>query len=212
MKILFDLLPIILFFIAFKWGEGHREQAAAWMTQYLGFAVSGGAVGSTEAPTLLATVVVIVVTLLQVVVLKALRKPVDRMLWIGLGIVVVLGGLTLWFHDETFIKWKPTAIYWVMGAGLFITEVVLGKKMLNQMMGGQIQVPDAVWRRLGWAWVAFFAGMGVLNLYVAFNFPTDIWVSFKLWGSLGLTLVFTLLQGVYLSRHMPAEATDKAAS
>ena len=153
---------------------------------------------------------VIAVTLLQVVVLKALRKPVDRMLWAGLGIVVVLGGLTLWFHDETFIKWKPTAIYWLMGAGLFITEVVLGKKMLNQMMGGQIQVPDAVWRQLGWAWVAFFTGMGVLNLYVAFSFPTDTWVSFKLWGSLGLTLVFTLLQGLYLSRHMPAEA-DAAA-
>jgi len=210
MKILFDLLPIILFFIAFKWGEGHRDVAAQWMTQYLGFAVSGGVVGPTEAPTLLATVVVIAVTLLQVVVLKALRKPVDRMLWAGLGIVVVLGGLTLWFHDETFIKWKPTAIYWLMGAGLFITEVVLGKKMLNQMMGGQIQVPDAVWRQLGWAWVAFFTGMGVLNLYVAFNFPTDTWVSFKLWGSLGLTLVFTLLQGLYLSRHMPAEA-DAAA-
>lgn len=212
MKILFDLLPIILFFVAFKWGEGHREQAAAWMTQYLGFAVSGGAVGPAEAPTLLATVVVIAVTLLQVLVLKAQRKPVDRMLWVGLGIVVVLGGLTLWFHDETFIKWKPTAIYWVMGAGLFITEVVLGKQMLNQMMGGQIQVPAAVWRRLGWAWVGFFAGMGVLNLYVAFNFPTDIWVSFKLWGSLGLTLLFTLLQGVYLSRHMPTDAADKAAS
>ncbi|MBI2731803.1 MAG: septation protein IspZ, partial [Aquabacterium sp.] len=89
MKIFFDLLPIILFFASFKWAEGHKAQAAQWMTQYLGFAVSGGTVGVTEAPVLLATVVVIVMTMLQIVVLKALRKPVDKMLWAGLVIVVV---------------------------------------------------------------------------------------------------------------------------
>jgi len=136
------------------------------------------------------------------VVLKALRKPVDKMLWAGLVIVVVLGGLTLWFHDETFIKWKPTVIYWVMATGFLVTEVILGRKMLAQMMGGQIDAPDAVWRQLGWAWVLFFAGMGVLNLWVAFNFPLETWVNFKMWGSLGLTLVFTLAQGLYLGRHM----------
>lgn len=201
MKFLFDLLPVILFFVSFKWADGHKEQAATWLTEHLGFAVSGGVVGVTEAPVLLATVVVVVATVLQIITLKALRKPVDKMLWASLGIVVVLGGLTLWFHDETFIKWKPTVIYWLMGAGLLVTEVLLGRKMLRQMMGGQIDAPDVVWRRLGWAWVVFFAAMGVLNLYVAFNFPLDTWVSFKMWGSLGLTLVFTLAQGVYLSRH-----------
>ena len=202
MKILFDLLPIFLFFASFKWAEGHKVQAAQWMTQYLGFAVSGGAVGVKEAPVLLATVVVIVMTLLQVVVLKVLRKPVDKMLWAGLVIVVVLGGLTLWFHDETFIKWKPTVIYWVMSVGFLTTEVILGRKMLAQMMGGEIDAPDAVWRHLGWAWVLFFAAMGLLNLWVAFNYPLDTWVTFKMWGSLGLTLVFTLAQGLYLGRHM----------
>lgn len=210
MKIFFDLLPIILFFASFKWAEGHKDLVAHWMTQHLGFAVSGGAVGVTEAPVLLATVVVIVATLLQVVVLKAMRKPVDKMLWAGLVIVVVLGGLTLWFHDETFIKWKPTVIYWMMALGFLITEIVLGRKMLAQMMGGQVEAPDAVWRKLGWAWVLFFASMGVLNLWVAFNFPLDTWVSFKMWGSLVLTLVFTLAQGVYLSRHMSPE--DQAGS
>lgn len=210
MKIFFDLLPIILFFASFKWAEGHKDLVAHWMTQHLGFAVSGGAVGVTEAPVLLATVVVIVATLLQVVVLKAMRKPVDKMLWAGLVIVVVLGGLTLWFHDETFIKWKPTVIYWMMALGFLITEIVLGRKMLAQMMGGQVEAPDAVWRKLGWAWVLFFASMGVLNLWVAFNFPLDTWVSFKMWGSLGLTLVFTLAQGMYLSRHMVPEQTSKA--
>jgi len=97
-----------------------------------------------------------------------------------------------------------------MTVGFLITEIVLGKKMLRQMMGGQVHVPDPVWRTLGWAWVLFFAGMGVLNLWVAFNFPTDTWVSFKMWGSLGLTLVFTLAQGVYLSRHMTEDVKDAA--
>lgn len=206
MKIFFDLLPVILFFASFKWAEGHKAEAAEWLTRHLGFAVSGGAVGVTEAPVLLATVVVVAATVLQIIVLKALRKPVDKMLWASLVIVVGLGGLTLWFHDETFIKWKPTVIYWVMALGFLITEIVLQRRMLRQMMGGQIEAPDAVWRQLGWAWVAFFAGMGVLNLYVAFNFPTDTWVSFKMWGSLGLTLVFTLAQGVYLSKHMSPAA------
>jgi intracellular septation protein len=210
MKIFFDLLPIFLFFASFKWAEGHKELASHWMTQHLGFAVSGGAVSLTEAPVLLATVIVIAATLLQIVVLKALRKPVDKMLWAGLVVVVVLGGLTLWFHDETFIKWKPTIIYWLMGAGFLITEIILGRKMLAQMMGGQIEAPDFVWKQLGWAWVLFFAAMGVLNLWVAFHFPTDTWVSFKMWGSLGLTLVFTLIQGLYLGRHMKPEEAGKA--
>ncbi|MFZ2298834.1 MAG: septation protein A [Burkholderiales bacterium RIFCSPLOWO2_12_FULL_64_99] len=210
MKIFFDLLPIILFFASYKWAGSHAEQAAQWLNHYLGFAVSGGSVGVTEAPVLLATVVVVVATMLQILVLKALGKRVDKMLWAGLAVVVVLGGLTLWFHDETFIKWKPTVIYWLMSAGFLITEIVLGKKMLRQMMGGQVDVPEAVWRNLGWAWVLFFAGMGVLNLWVAFNFPTDTWVSFKMWGSLGLTLVFTLAQGVYLSRHMTEDVKDAA--
>jgi intracellular septation protein len=142
-------------------------------------------------------------------VLKALRKPVDKMLWAGLVVVVVLGGLTLWFHDETFIKWKPTIIYWLMAGGFLVTEIFLGRKMLAQMMGGQIDAPDFVWKQLGWAWVLFFAGMGVLNLWVAFHFSTETWVNFKMWGSLGLTLVFTLIQGLYLGKHMTPEEPGK---
>lgn len=202
MKFIFDLLPIFLFFVSFKWAEGHKAVVAEWMTQHLGFMVSGGVVGLTEAPVLLATLVVIAGTLAQVVTLKAMRKPVDKMLWAGLVVVVVLGGLTLWFHSEVFIKWKPTIIYWLMGAGLLVGEVFMKRDVLSQMMGGQISAPEAVWRRLTWAWVAFFLSMGFLNLYVAFNYSTDLWVTFKMWGTLGLLLVFTLVQGVYLSKHM----------
>ncbi len=202
MKIFLDLLPIFLFFASYKWGEGHKAEVAQWMSEHLGFMVSGGVVGPTEAPVLLATVVVMLGTLLQIAILKSLRQKIDKMLWAGLVIVVVLGGMTLWFHDETFIKWKPSVIYWLMATGFFVTEIWLGKKMLAQMMGGQVDAPDAVWRQLGWAWVTFFAGMGVLNLWVAYNFSTDTWVSFKMWGSLGLTLAFTVAQGLYLGKHM----------
>jgi intracellular septation protein len=202
MKIFLDLLPIFLFFASYKWGDGHKAEVAQWMTQHLGFLVSGGVVGVTEAAVLLATVVVIFGTLLQIVILKAMGKTIDKMLWAGLFIVVFLGGLTLWFHDETFIKWKPSVIYWLMASGFLVTEIILGKKMLAQMMGGEVEAPDAIWRQLGWAWVLFFVGMGVLNLWVAYHFSTDTWVSFKMWGSLGLTLAFTLAQGLYLGKHI----------
>jgi intracellular septation protein len=206
MKIFLDLLPIFMFFASYKWGEGHKAEVAQWMSQHLGFLVQGGVVGVTEAPVLLATVVVIIGTMLQILITKAMGKTIDKMLWAGLVIVVVLGGLTLWFHDETFIKWKPSVIYWAMATGFLITEVILGKKMLAQMMGGEIEAPDTVWRQLGWAWVAFFSGMGVLNLWVAYHFSTDTWVTFKMWGSLGLTLAFTVAQGLYLGKHIKPAA------
>ena len=125
MKLLLDFLPIILFFATYKWGDSHKDLAAQWMTQTLGFMVAGGVVGPKEAPTLLATVAVVAITVLQVVVLKALRRKVDTMLWVSLAVVVGLGALTVYFHDETFIKWKPTLIYWVMGAGLLVSDLVL---------------------------------------------------------------------------------------
>ncbi|HEX5311612.1 septation protein A [Aquabacterium sp.] len=210
MKFLLDLLPVFLFFVSFKWAEGHKAPVADWMTQHLGFLVSGGVVGVTEAPVLLASTVVVLGTLLQIIIMKSMRKHIDKMLWASLAVVVILGGLTLWFHSETFIKWKPTIVYWMMGGGLLIGEVFMKRDVLSQMMGGQIEVPEAVWRRLTWAWVTFFLAMGVLNLYVAFNFSTDTWVTFKMWGTMALLLVFALLQGLYLSRHMQPAAESQS--
>jgi intracellular septation protein len=211
MKIFFDLLPIFLFFIAYKWGDGHKELAAHWMTQYLGFAVSGGVVGVTEAPTLLGTAVCVLATLVQVIVFKALRKPIDKMLWVSLAIIMVLGGLTLWFHDQTFIKWKPTALYWIMGGGVLISEILFDKRVLAKAMGGQVDVPAPIWRRVAWAWGLFYAGMGVLNLYVAFNYSMDTWVNFKVWGSLVMMIAFIVALGLYMGRYMaPVEDTKSS--
>ena len=209
MKLLFDFLPIILFFVAYKVAGSNPDAAAAFASEHFGFLVSGGVVAAAEAPVLLATMVVIVATLAQVLLLKLRGRKVDTMLWVSLVLVVVLGGLTLWFHSETFIKWKPTLLYWVMAAAFALGPLLFGKNLLRILLGEQLVLPEAIWRRLNWAWVAFFALMGVLNLWVAYTFATDTWVNFKLFGGIGLMLVFTVAQGLYLSRHLPDEPAAK---
>ena len=201
MKILFDFLPIALFFGMFKYAEGNKEWAAGLATDWLGFMVSGGVVGPTEAPVLLATVVVIAATLAQIIWLKARGKKVDTMLWVSLALVTLLGGATIYFHSENFIKWKPTVLYWVMGTALLVGQLVFNKNGIKSLMGAQMKLPDTVWRTVNFSWVGFFAVMGVVNLWVAFNFSTSTWVNFKLFGGLGLMLVFVLLQAVILNKH-----------
>jgi len=208
MKLLFDFLPIILFFAAFKYAEAHKAWTASFATSQLGFLVSGGEVGPSEAPVLLATVVVILATLAQVAWLKLRGRKVDTMLWVSLGLVVVLGGATIYFHNETFIKWKPSVLYWAMGLSFWLSPLLFGKNLLRALMGAQMQLPARVWHRLNFAWVAFFAGMGLLNLWVAYSFSTDVWVDFKLFGGIGLMLLFTLAQGLYLNRYLKDDADD----
>ena len=208
MKILFDFLPILLFFGAFKYAEGQKDWAAAYATEHLGFLVSGGVVGSGEAPVLLATVVVIVATFAQVAFLLARGKKIDLMLWVSFALVSVMGGATIWFHSETFIKWKPTALYWFMAGSLLVSQTVFRKNLLHMLLGDKVDLPGAVWLRLGLAWIGFFAAMGVLNLYVAFNFETATWVNFKLFGGTGLMFAFFLAQGLYLSRHLRSDETN----
>lgn len=206
MKILFDLFPIALFFGMFKYAGSHVDWAAATATEWLGFMVSGGQVGVKEAPVLLATVVVILATAAQILWLATRGKKIDTMLWVSLALVVVLGGATIYFHSENFIKWKPTMLYWAMGAALLVGQLFMNKNGIKSLMGAQMTLPDTVWRKVNFAWVGFFAFMGALNLWVAFNFTTDMWVNFKLFGATGLMLVFVLLQAVYLGRYMTPEA------
>jgi intracellular septation protein len=206
MKLLFDFLPIILFFVAFKYAEAHKAWAASFATSQLGFLVSGGVVGPNEAPVLLATVVVIVASLAQVAWLKLRGRKVDTMLWVSLALVVLLGGATIYFHSETFIKWKPSVLYWAMGVAFWLSPLLFGRNLLRSLMGAQMQLPARVWHRLNFAWVAFFAAMGLLNLWVAYSFSTDVWVDFKLFGGIGLMLLFTLAQGLYLNRYLKDDA------
>lgn len=208
MKLLFDFLPIILFFGTFKYAEANKEWAARFSTEHFGLLVSGGVVGLGEAPVLLATLVVIAATLLQIVWMKLSGRKVDAPLWVSLGLVLVLGGATVWFHNETFIKWKPSMLYWLMGLTLWASQVLFRRNLLKILMGEQLDLPAVVWQRLNFAWVAFFAFMGLLNIYVAYSFSTDTWVDFKLFGGIGLMLAFTVAQGLYLSRHLRDSEAD----
>jgi intracellular septation protein len=201
MKLLFDFLPIVLFFGMFKYAENQKDWAAAFATDHLGFMVSGGVVGPNEAPVLLATVVVILATLAQIGVLLARGKKIDTMLWVSLALVTVLGGATIWFHSEAFIKWKLSVSYWLMALALWVSHTFFRKNLLRAVMGEQLQLPALVWSRLNTAWVLFFALMGLLNLYVALSFSTDTWVNFKLFGGMGLMLLFMVAQGFYLVKH-----------
>ena len=211
MKLLLDLLPLFFFFGTFKYAEADKDWAAAFASDHFGFIVSGGVVGPNEAPVLLATVVVIFATLLQIAYLLARGRKVDLMLWVTFALVVVLGGATVWFHNETFIKWKPSGLYWVMALTFWVSQTFFRKNLLRTLLGAQLELPAFVWQRLNIAWIAFFVFMGVLNLYVAYSYSTDAWVNFKAFGATGLMLVFTVAQGVYLTRHIEPES-DAAPS
>jgi len=202
MKFLFDLFPVILFFGIFKWGEGHADAAQGFAAQYLSGLVSGGTVSTAQAPILLATAVAIVATIAQIGYLLLRSKRVDPMLWVSLAIIGIFGGATIYFHNDTFIKWKPTVLYWCFALALGVSQLLLGKNLIRAMMEKQIVLPDPTWQRLGLAWMAFFGLMGVLNLYVAFSFSTDTWVNFKLFGGMGLMFAFVVAQSLMLSKHV----------
>jgi intracellular septation protein len=172
-KFLFDLFPVILFFVVFK---------------ILGIYA--------------ATATAIIATLLQIGWVKYRHGKVDGMLIASGVIIVVFGGATLLLHNELFIKWKPTVLYWLFAIVLFASEIFWNKNLIRAVMDKQLALPDPVWRKLNHAWAGFFAVLGLLNLYVAFNFATETWVNFKLFGTMGLMLVFVVLQSLFLGKYM----------
>jgi intracellular septation protein len=176
MKFLFDLFPVILFFAAFKFAGIYAATATA-----------------------------IAATFLQIGWVWWRHRKVDTMLWVSLAIITVFGGATLILHDETFIKWKPTVLYWLFSGILAVSSIALGKNLIRTMLAEQMQLPEPVWTRLNLAWVLFFALMGGLNLYVAFSYPLETWVNFKLFGGMGLMFAFVVLQGIMLSRYIDKE-------
>jgi len=208
MKILLDFLPILLFFATYRYADSHQDWAAAFATENLGRFVADGQIGPLTAPVLLATGVVIVATLLQVGILALRRQKIDTLLWVSLGIVVVLGGLTIWFNNETFIKWKPTAFYWLAATAMLLTQYVFRKNPLHALMGTQLVLPDLIWRRLTWAYIGFFTALGFVNLYVAFNYPTSTWVTFKVFALTGLMFAFIVLQFFFIAPYLKEPDED----
>ena len=204
MKFLFDLFPVIFFFVSFKVSEAHPQAAADLIGPLLGAIGLGASITARQAPILVATLVVIVATALQIGWVWLRHGKVDKMLWVSLVLVVFFGSLTLIFQDETFIKWKPTVLYWIFAGVLLFSATVLKKNLIRGMLEAQMKLPEALWRGLNLAWIGFFTLMGVLNLLIAFafNLPTDIWVNFKLFGGMGLMIVFIVAQSIYLAKYI----------
>jgi len=197
-KILFDLFPIILFFIAFKLAGSYPEQAAAFAASLHYTALDGK-----QLPILLATGVAIFATLLQIAWVLLRHGKVDTMLWVSLALITVLGGATLFFQDPTFIKWKPTALYWLFALVLAVSQLLFKKNLIRSMMQqAQMELPEPVWVKLNYSWIGFFAVMGVLNIYVAYNYSLSTWVDFKLFGTTGIMFAFIIGQGVMLSKYV----------
>ncbi len=204
-KLLFDLFPVIVFFIAYKIGDANAEATRHFMAG-LGLPQPAGA--GDKPGIYLATLVAIVASFAQIGWVKLRGKTVETMLWVSLGIIVVFGGATLWLHDENFIKWKPTVLYWIF-AGIIFGGALLGRNVIRSVMKTQMELPDIAWSRLNASWGGFFAFMGLANLFVAFNFSTDAWVNFKLFGSLGLMLVFVIGQSMMLARYLDKSDLEK---
>jgi intracellular septation protein len=198
-KFLFDLFPVILFFIAYKLGSSNPETAQSVLGNFGVHTAHGGKPGI-----FLATLVAILATFVQVGWVKLRGRKVDLMLWVSLFIIAVFGGATLWLQDETFIKWKPTVLYWIFAAAIF-GAAAFGKNLIRTLTGGQMELPDAAWRLMNLNWGAFFTFMGVANLWVAYNFSTDAWVDFKLYGSIVLMLVFVVIQSLMLAKYVDKE-------
>jgi len=173
MKFLFDIFPVLLFFLAFKLYD-----------------------------IFIATAVAIVAAIAQIGWLWLRKQQIEKMMWINLAIIVVLGGATLLAQDETFIKWKPTVLYWLIASVLLVSSLVFRKNLIKLMLEKQIILPVAVWDKLNLSWIVFFLLMGGVNLYVAFSFSVDVWVTFKLFGATGMMLVFIILQVMVLGKHL----------
>jgi intracellular septation protein len=176
MKLLLDFFPILLFFVAYKFSDVY-----------------------------VATGVGIAATVVQIIWFRLHKGKVEPLQWMSLAIIVVFGGLTIWLHDNTFIRIKPTILYWTFCAAIAGSQLFMKRSPMKAVMGAELELPDPVWRNLGWTWAAFFAAMGALNLWVAFNFPEATWVNFKAFGGIGLMVLFILAQALYLGRYIKAD-------
>jgi intracellular septation protein len=176
MKQFFDFIPLLVFFAVYKFYDIYTATAA-----------------------------LMVVTVLQIAITWFTLRKLEKMHLITLAMVLVFGGFTLFFHDDAFIKWKVTVINLLFSAALLVSQFVLKKPLIKQMLGKEMQLPDAIWSRVNLAWAGFFAVAAATNTYIAFHLPQEVWVNFKVFGLLGMTLLFTVATVFYLYRHLPAE-------
>lgn len=184
MKLILDFLPIVIFFGVYK----------------------------TTGDLILATGILIPVTIIQVGAVYWITKKVEKMALVTVGFVIVLGGLTVILNDGWFIMWKPTVVNWLFALGFFASHLIGEKPIVEHLLGRSIALKADKWRQLSYAWIFFFILSGILNLYVAYQFSEETWVNFKLFGLLGLTFIFVIVQGIWISRYVsePSEASKDA--
>lgn len=175
MKQIIDFIPLIIFFALYKMYDIYTATGA-----------------------------LIAATAIQVVLTYLLYKKIEKMQLITFAMVAVFGGMTIFLHDDNFIKWKVTIVYMLFAIGLAVSQI-MGKPAIKGMLGQEIALPDPVWRKITWAWTLFFAICAAMNVYVAFNLPLDAWVNFKVFGLLIATITFTLLTALYIYKHLPKE-------
>jgi intracellular septation protein len=184
MQFLADYFPLILFFASFK---------------------LAGIYGDPGNAIYVATAVAIIASVVQIAYFRWRRGRVAAIHWVSLAIIAVFGGATLLLHDETYIKWKPTVLYWLFAATLIVGRVVFRRNLIAALLK-DLTLPDAVWARITWGWVVFLAAMGVLNLYVAAHFTLDTWVSFKVWGGIGLFMLAAIGTVASVARYLPEQS------
>ncbi len=203
MKFLSDFFSLLLFFAVYLVGEQFPEQAHRYATTWLGGITRGGEIPQDQASILLAIAVAIVAFTVQIVWTLARRRKVSVVQWVSFAILVVFGGASIYFHSDTFIKWKVTVLYWLFAVALTVAPLFFGRNLIRTLMEpGGVELPDATWHRMNRAWTWFFVLLGALNLVVAFTVSRTTWVTFKSFGLTILTLAFALGQAFLVSREL----------
>lgn len=171
MKFFIDLLPVIIFFVVYKYTD-----------------------------IFYATFSAIIASIFLAITTYIIKKKIEKMVLINTLLITILGGLTILLKDNTFIMWKPTAIYWLFALVLIVSQLLFKKNLMKQMLGKQVTLQDYAWNHISMNVIVFMIGIGILNLYVAFNFDENTWVNFKLFGITFLLFIFMIYLALYISK------------
>jgi intracellular septation protein len=210
MKFLFDLFPVLLFFTVDTVADMNQVLSQSLVNTYMGRLINDGNVSLVVAPALIATVVAMAASFLQIAYIKLRGRKIDGMLWTSVAVITIFGSATIYFHNVAFIKMKPTILYASFALGMLVTQLLFKKNMMRSAMEATITLPEQVWDRLSYAYIAFFLLQALLNLFVGFVvYPTEeefgSYAAFKAFGQPAIFLVFIVFQTIYLSRHIEEE-------
>ncbi|OBS10450.1 septation protein A [Acidihalobacter prosperus] len=206
MKLLFDFFPVLLFFLVYKFYGSIPPEIIHALNPLLPLTLKAG---DHADAIFLATAVAIAASFLQVGLYWLRHRRFETMHLVSLALITVFGGATLAFHDPLFIKWKPTILNWLFAAAFLASHLIGRRTLVERMMSHAITVPAAIWRRLNLGWIVFFLISGALNIWVAYRFSQETWVDFKMFGMLGLSILFIIAQAFYLARFMQDTPADE---